>query len=965
MPSDTTKRTISILVFLASASAAAGLFLAASADGVHLFEDFSGAQQIALSTSLPSSLLLWILIGVLIIVTCWLLCSLAAVRLCGFSFARAAYLDALTYLPLTTLLIIPLRYVPGMATLLGPLFLLSSTLATPLALALVLIVAALKVGFFRPAADENPVRLAPSHRLSDRAVGWIVLTVAAATFSAGTVLYNSGRGLGGDEPHYMIVAHSIVEDGDIYIEDDHEEGAWKSFTQISIDPQYRRRTADNRIVPVHRIGLPLLAAGPYAVAGAMGGMLLVALLAAVSAANVYWLAAKIIPNRSAVLLSTAWVSLSVPALPLSMLFFTEIPQAAFILVSMNMIVRRDDAPSRWPLAAPFIIWFLPWLHARGWVTAAALSILLLVKVRKKPITAAAVLAICALLSLLPLVWNWWLYGDFGLLSEVGQTEEERVNVFYIFSNIGGLLFDQEFGLLLYNPALVLAAVGLMALWRRSRGVTASILLVAVCAVGPGLAYQMWWGGGSTPARYAAMCFHLAALPLAALLADGRWFRRKPAATLPALFAIPVALILICHPDMLYNFRDGSSGMLTALSAGRFDVVEWWPSWFGDQTVFLLQIAALALFVALFVAVMILIVRFFKSFCKDGATASALSPLAGSIIFLVFLVPYGLLTEFITPGEPNGFQPRSRESELQYTHRYRHDDEFRIVDIQGTITENSLPQRGFSAERLFPREELSADETALRGRSRRLVAGKPELMLATETLLWEGDYELRLWLRAEQGQARTEITIYDLADAGSAAGKPAAGFEVLMEGDYREIRCPLVLRNNSAGLTVTAASEKPLRFSHAFLAARSVTRKSSWPLPADLFDRSAWRFDGYTLYCRPDDIYRPEGDSFWTAGNREVLLAVVSASPYSHISIKIVGDPAVTGNIRCGNYLVPVSFERLGKPVNIELPAEPEKYGELWSAGIKFEVRGEFVPAAEKEGSQDWRRLGLFITITIR
>ena len=82
----------------------------------------------------------------------------------------------------------------------------------------------------------------------------------------------------------------------------------------------------------------------------------------------------------------------------------------------------------------------------------------------------------------------------------------------------GLLFDQEYGLLALAPVYVLAATGLVHMWRaggelRRRAVEIFVIFLAL--LGTVGAFGIWWGGSAAPGRPIASGLPLLMLPIAA------------------------------------------------------------------------------------------------------------------------------------------------------------------------------------------------------------------------------------------------------------------------------------------------------------------------------------------------------------------------------------------------------------------------------------------------------------------
>jgi len=950
-------------IALLLATLALALFIAGMGDGIHLFQDQFGDYQVVVSVDAGGGLPFALLLSALLIGATWLCGSYIISSLTGTELRGVLKRDALTFLPLAILLIVALRYIPGAASFSSALFLASSTLARGLLLTALLLVAWLKYDLYK---DLKPAENGEGRKpvISDRAAGWIVFLIFVVFFALAIPPFSAEWPFGGDEPHYLMVTHSVLEDGDIYFGDDYDAGAYRQFTQWQrLTPQYLRKTRDNQIAPIHRIGVPVLAVPFYALAGKLGAVLMIGLMAALSAANIYWLVIKIVPHRLAALAATAWVTLSVPLLPLSFLFYTEVPLSCFTLLALNMIFRRGDEAPRWPWLIPLVIWILPWLHQRGFMTAVALSLLLAFRLRKRLPVLIWVGSLCLVLALATPAWNWHLYGEFSLLAEMGGAQHKDVSLWNIIPGFAGLLFDRNFGLLLNNPAVVPALIGLVPLWRRRRDAVVGLILVAGFTIGPGLAYHMWWGGGSVAARYAAPVIALAALPMAALLCEKRWKKWRFASVFLGAISMAIAASMLLHSDLLTNSRTATSRILTAVSAGHFDAVEWWPSWFDPSGQFWGGVALLLVAVTITAGIVLLSGRIVRSIIGGGPAAKPVSAVVGMAAFLACLCLYGWAAEALTPGEPNGRQPHSRDRDLLYLQRYRHGD-FAMIDQGGSLRPDSLPARGFSAQRLFSGWALERDEKVPGGRSFRLPAGENKISLRPATPLWAGSYELRIGLRAANDPTDLRITLFDISDVSNDFKAQLTQNAVRIDTKFHEVCVPIELPHNSLGIDIEFDSGNEIRFSYATLQTLALESMGDWPLPAELFDKAAIQFNEYALYTDPRAIYEPEKRWFWTRGDSEAELTVVSRRQFSALRISLVGHPPVRAVVSADGVEEAVTFEKDRRNVSFEIPVNPREFGGYSIATLRIRCFGAFVPARMVEGSSDERELGVHARITL-
>src|SRR4029077_2560447 len=79
-------------------------------------------------------------------------------------------------------------------------------------------------------------------------------------------------GLDGDEPHYLIITHSLLVDRDLKIENNHTAGDYRAFFGGDLKPDYLQRAVNGEIYSIHAPGLPALLLPGYAVAGAVGAI---------------------------------------------------------------------------------------------------------------------------------------------------------------------------------------------------------------------------------------------------------------------------------------------------------------------------------------------------------------------------------------------------------------------------------------------------------------------------------------------------------------------------------------------------------------------------------------------------------------------------------------------------------------------------------------------------------------------
>ena len=69
-----------------------------------------------------------------------------------------------------------------------------------------------------------------------------------------------------------MIAQSLWRDGDLKIENNHERGDYREYFPADLEPHYLTRGTDGEIYSIHPIGIAVLLAPVYALAGYQGAV---------------------------------------------------------------------------------------------------------------------------------------------------------------------------------------------------------------------------------------------------------------------------------------------------------------------------------------------------------------------------------------------------------------------------------------------------------------------------------------------------------------------------------------------------------------------------------------------------------------------------------------------------------------------------------------------------------------------
>lgn len=382
----------------------------------------------------------------------------------------------------------------------------------------------------------------------------------------------------GDEPHYLLMAHSLAHDGDLHLLNNYQQQHYRHFSLSTLDTHLREY--QGRIVPHHTWGLPILILPAYCIGGRVGVLLFLNILVALAMVALYRISRLFLP-RSLAFGSILLLALTYPIITYSHQIYPE--TVAFAIVSFALLaivtpptragattghLSRTAAFRARALLVGLSLSLLPHLHYKMGVLSVVLSALFLWSYRTHLLLVLRwSLGPVVLMATLFFLMLHTIYGTISLdILRIHHGSFETPLWQVAAYGIPGLWFDQEYGLMFIAPIYLLSLPGLWFCWQNRIArpyVAPFVLLYAIYHAVNGI-YWDWNAGLSPVPRYLIPVLPVLILSTTCAIA----FCWRGRLWIPLLVAGSLQLwilnIVLQRRHFVYGFREGSNTILRAL-----------------------------------------------------------------------------------------------------------------------------------------------------------------------------------------------------------------------------------------------------------------------------------------------------------------------------------------------------------------------------------------------------------------
>ncbi len=341
-------------------------------------------------------------------------------------------------------------------------------------------------------------------KLTTKRLGILLAGVIAVIVSFGVRFYDR-QPLAGDEPHYLVMTYSLIQDHDLDVKNDYQTQRYLSYYPALLDPHVAggRIKTNDHWYSLHGPGLafylvPFVWLGGRA--GATTGMILLSLLVL----TLTWAWIKRVTGRVDIAVITTLILLaSIFWLGLAGYIYPDLMIAAGLLG--GVLILTMPRRQLWQLVLlGTILGTLPWVHFKTLLPAAVIGLLGVYQIAKGERPAlvknlvALILPAAILLIAFELKNHQW-YGVW-LPNQIYGSDVQPFQLSPLRS-LPAMAFDASKGLFTNNPALLLLFVGLPLWCKQARRLFWPAAAVFVASLALLAGFPQWQGGYAPSGRY--------------------------------------------------------------------------------------------------------------------------------------------------------------------------------------------------------------------------------------------------------------------------------------------------------------------------------------------------------------------------------------------------------------------------------------------------------------------------------
>ncbi len=337
---------------------------------------------------------------------------------------------------------------------------------------------------------------------------WIVAT-SLLVYAGTTGWMRVSSRITGDEPHYLLLTHSLVHDHDFDLSNNYAHEDYLAY----YPRQMARETVpglNGTAMLYHDVGLPVIMMPGYAWAGWTGAMLTVNIISCLLALGIFETALELGATAKMATLVWGLFAFSAPLMIYNAQLYPETAGAAGALWTVNLFcrfVRSEQRRLLW--YAGTLLALLPWLCIRYWMYVGPLLVVtaLYIFIHRQGRIARDLVALGLPLGFSMALFGWFDARHFGTILpnaaylRVAASYPQYTHIEPI-RGLLGLMFDRLQGVIPIAPLYLWGLGGLAGGWRKVCWPVTALIAASFSYLVFMAFTQYWTGGYCPPARYA-------------------------------------------------------------------------------------------------------------------------------------------------------------------------------------------------------------------------------------------------------------------------------------------------------------------------------------------------------------------------------------------------------------------------------------------------------------------------------
>lgn len=385
-----------------------------------------------------------------------------------------------------------------------------------------------------------------------------LFAVSFVFFVSLTFLDLCSRNLSGDEPHYLLAAHSLVHDHDFELVNNYEQRDYRGFYRGYLSSRDAGKHEGLMMLTQLGYGFPLIITPGYALLGRLGAQLTINIIASLTLVNLLLILIALFKPRKGIGFIFSCCLISSPFLIYSRALYPEMLIALVLIFLVRIAMNRASPDPLFCLAFILLSSLLLITKIKSVFILLTLSSFMVHRfVKSKKIFIKFLMIMFIILLYIPFI-DYYIFGKVFF----GKIADYALGVFTNPpSGLIGLLFDQEAGLIPEAPIFFIAFIELLLFIfikkEREDRILPLLFLFVVNYIFIGF-WQLWHGLSTPSPRYLVPL-----LPLFVIFLARAWERRS--GFLFFFFNCIFAILTLIYgflqnlvPDFWYNWCDGTN-----------------------------------------------------------------------------------------------------------------------------------------------------------------------------------------------------------------------------------------------------------------------------------------------------------------------------------------------------------------------------------------------------------------------